>query len=134
MARAKEKTLSLLSRTTLTLDSVAGTELSMYTTSTGKKAIPIEVVLHSFSEAIDLAVVTFGKTGGTCDEFLGDQTLTNVGAGFADEVLVCKPLQAATPLAQLLLDAAEVFAAEITTAEATAATCVADVWGYEFDA
>ena len=135
MARAKEKVSSLLGSVAFPLDAVAGTELVLYTVPTGKKAVIIEVVLHSFDEAVDEAVVTFGVSGGDCDEFLGDQTLTNVGAGYADEVLVCKPIQAATPVAQLLLDAAEEFAAEITTAETTgSAACVADVWGYEFDA
>lgn len=135
MARAKEKTLSLLGSVAFPLDAVAGTELAIYTVPTGKKAVPVMVILHSFDEAVDEAVVTFGKTGGDCDEFLGNQTLTNVGAGFADEVLICQPIPNATPVAALLLDAAESFGAEITTAETTGnAACVADLWGYEKDA
>ncbi len=135
MARAKEKTLALLGSVTVDLAAVATTEVTLYTVPTGKKAIPIMVVARTFDEAVDESVVTLGITGGNCDEFLGDQTLTNVGAGFADECLILQPIPNATPVAALILDAAESFGCEITTAETTgAATCVMDVFGYEFDA
>ena len=84
-------------------------------------------------EVVDEAVVTFGKTGGSCDEFLGNQTLTVVGAGFADEALVIQPVPNATTVAALILDAGESFGVEISTAETTgAATCTMDVFGYEY--
>jgi len=135
MARAKEKVLSLLGSETIDLAAVAGTEVGMYTVPTGKKAIPLLVVARTFDEAVDESVVTLGKTGGSCDEFLGDQTLTNVGAGFADEALIMQPIPNATPVAALVLDAAEEFGCEITTQETTgAATCIMDLWGYEYDA
>ncbi len=135
MARAKEKTLALLGSAAVNLAAAAATEVSLYTVPTGKKAIPIMVVARTFDEAIDESVVTFGKTGGACDEFLGDQTLTVVGAGFADEALIIQPIPNATTVAALVLDAAESFGVEITTQETTgAATCVMDVWGYEYDA
>ena len=86
MARAKEKVLALLdSVSAIPLDAVAGTEKVLYTVPSGKKAIPVMVIAHTIDEAIDEAVVTFGKSGGDCDEFLGNQTLTVVGVGFADE-------------------------------------------------
>lgn len=135
MARAKEKTLCLLGRATVDLAAAADTEKVLYTTPSGKKAIPVLVVAHSFDEAVDESVVTLGKGGGSCDEFLGDQTLTNITAGFADECLILQPIPNAIPVAALILDAAETFACEITTAETTGvATCVMDVWGYEYDA
>lgn len=135
MARAKEKTLSLLGSVAVDLAAVADVEVVLYTVPSGKKAIPVLVVARSFDEVVDESVVTFGKSGGTCDEFLGDQTLTVVGAGFADEALIIQPIPHATPVAALILDAGEEFAVEITTAETTgAATCVMDVFGYEYDA
>ncbi len=135
MARAKEKTLALLGRVAVDLAAVADTEVVLFTTPSGKKAIPIMVVAHTFDEVVDEAVITLGITGGTCDEFLGDQTLTNIGAGFVDECLILQPIPNATPVAALILDAAESFGVEITTAETTgAATCVMDVFGYEYDA
>lgn len=135
MARAKEKTLALLGSATIDLTQAADTETVMYTVPSGKKGIPVMVVARDFDEAVDQAVVTLGKAGGTCDEFLGNQTLTNVGAGYADECLIMQPIPNATPVTALILDAAEQFACEITTPETTGtATCVMDVFGYEFDA
>ncbi len=132
MARAKENVLSLLGSETIDLTAAGGTEVSLYTVPSAKIGIPVFVMLHSFNEAVDEAVVTGGITGGDCDEFVGDRTLTNVGAGFADETLKLEPIPNATPLAGLLIDAAESFGIEITTPETTgAATCIADLWGYE---
>jgi len=132
MARGKEKTICLLGSVAVDLTAAGGTEVSLYTVPTGMIAIPVFVMLHSFDEAVDEAVVTSGRTGGDCDEFTGDRDLTNVGAGFADEALKLEPIPNATPLAGLILDAAESFGIEITTPETTgAAACVADVWGYE---
>ena len=136
MARAKEKVLALLdSVSAIPLDAVAGTEKVLYTVPSGKKAIPVMVIVRTIDEAIDEAVVTFGKSGGDCDEFLGNQTLTVVGVGFADEALILQPIPNATPVAALILDAGEEFAMEITTAETTGTpTCTMDVFGYEYDA
>lgn len=135
MARAKEKTLALLGSATVNLAAVADTEVVLYTVPTGKQAVPVMAVARDFDEAVDEAVVTLGITGGLCDEFLGDQTLTNVGAGFVDEALILQPIPNATPVASVVLDAAESFGVEITTAETTgAATCVVDLFGYEYDA
>ncbi len=97
--------------------------------------IPVLLILCDFDEAVDEAVITAGKTGGACDEFVGNRTLTAVGAGFADEALLIGPIPNATPVTSLILDAAESFGVEITTAETTgAATCTAEVWGRERDA
>lgn len=133
---AKEAGLMLLSSTTgVNLAATAGTDKALYVVPSGKKAIPVMVVAHTFSEAVDEAVVTFGITGGTCDEFLGDQTLTAVSASYADEVLIIQPVPNATPVAALVLDAAETFGVQITTAETTgSATCTMDVFGYLYDA
>ncbi len=135
MARAKEKTLSLLGSAVIALDAVAATEVSLYITPTGKQMIPVLLILCDFDEAVDEAVITAGKTGGDCDEFVGDRTLTNVGAGFANEALLITPIPNATPLASVILDAGEEFGVEITTAETTGtASCTAEIWGRERDA
>ena len=133
--RIEENTISRLgTETAVPLDAVAGTEKVLYTAPSGKKAIPLIVVMRDFDEAIDEAVVTFGVSGGDCDEFLGNQTLTNVGAGFANEALILQPIPNATPVAALILDAGDEFAMEITTAETTGTpTCAIDVFGYEID-
>jgi len=135
MARAKEKALSLLGSATVNLAAAAGTEVVLYTTPTGKQMIPILVIGCDFDEAVDESVITAGKGGGDCDEFVGDRTLTNVGAGFADEALLIAPIPNATPVVSCILDAGETFAVEITTQETTgAATCTMEVWGRERDA
>ena len=133
--RAKEKVLSLLGSVTIDLAAVAGTEVVLYTTPTGKQMIPVLLILDDFDEVVDESVITAGIGGGDCDEFVGDRTLTNIGAGFADECLHIAPIPNATPLVSCVLDAGETFAVEITTQETTgAATCIGEVWGRERDA
>ena len=123
------------SESSVALDAVAGTEKVLFVVPAGKKFIPVMVIIRTIDEAIDECVVTFGITGGTCDEFLGDQTLTVVGAGYADEALIIQPVPNATTVAALILDAAESFGMEITTAESTGTpTCTIDVFGYLYDA
>jgi len=135
MARSKEKVLSLLGYATVDLAAAAAVEVVLYTTPTGKQMIPILLIACDFDEAVDESVITAGKGGGDCDEFVGNTTLTNVGAGFADECLHIMPIPNATPVASLVLDAGETFAVEITTQETTgAATCTMEVWGRERDA
>ena len=90
------------------------------------------VIGKDFTEIVNESVVTFGQSGGTCDEFLGNQTLTNISAGAVDEALVIQPIPNATPVAGLVLDAGEEFAVEITTQETTVvgvATCKMTVLG-----
>ena len=66
MARAKEKTISLLSSTaSVNLAAAADTETALYTVPSGKKAVIVLVVARTFDEVVDEAVVTFGKTGGS---------------------------------------------------------------------
>jgi len=136
MADLRENSIALVSSTTgVPLDAVADTEKALYVVPTAKTFIPVMVIMHDFDEAIDEAVVTFGKTGGDCDQFLGDQTLTNITAGNADEALILQPIPHGTTAVGLTLDAAETFGMEITTAETTGTpTCTIDVFGYLQDA
>lgn len=118
------------------LNAAAGTELVMYTCPTGKKFLPLCVIAYDFNEAIDEVVITFGKIGGSCDEFLGDQTLTNITAGFANEPLTMQPIPNATPVTGLIINAGESFGMEITTPETTGSgtSCTLSVFGFEYDA
>jgi len=129
MSDLKEKGMALLSRTTgCSLAAVAATEKNLYTVPTGKSAIVTHVVLHTFSEDCTTAVITLGIAGGTCEEFLGDTTLTGITASFASQYLVLTKVPNATPVAHTILTAAQIFAMEITTAGA--GTCTIDVFGY----
>jgi len=135
MADAKEKTIALLSSTaSCDLNAAGGTEKSLYTVPTGKILIVDHVILHTFSADTANAVVTFGHTGGTCDEFLGDQTLTGITAAYAAQCLKCAIVPNATPVVNVPFTAAEVFAMEITTAAGSACTCTVEVWGHLIDA
>lgn len=116
------------------LNAAAGTEKSLFTVPAGQIFIPDHVMMHTFSADTTNAVVTFGKTGGTCDEFLGDQTLTGITAAFATQALKLLPAPNATPVAIPYFAAAEVFAMEITTAAGVACTCTIEVWGHIIDA
>jgi hypothetical protein len=132
---AKERTISRISVTTgCDLNAAADTEKSLYTIPEGKKLIVDAVVLHTFSADTLAAVVTFGKTGGSCDEFLGDQTLSNITASYATQALKCTIVPNATPVANTIFAAAEVFGMEITTPAGSACTCTVEVWGHLIDA
>ncbi len=136
MSDMKELGITLISSTAdVPLNVAAGTDKVLYVVPAGKKMIPVIVVIRTISEAIDESVVTLGITGGSCDEFLGDQTLTVVAASFADEVLILQPVPHGTLVAALVLDAAESFGIQITTEETTGtASCTIDVFGYLYDA
>ena len=116
------------------LNAAGGTEKSLFTVPAGTILIPDHVRMHTFSADATNAVVTFGATGGTCDEFLGDQTLTGITASYATQALKLLPVPAATPVAIVCFAAASVFAMEITTAAGVACTCTVEVWGSLIDA
>ena len=129
MSDVKEKAISLISSTALCdLSAAPATEKSLYTIPAGKSLIVTEVILHTFSADPTTAVITFGKTGGDCDEYLGDQTLTGITASYATQALRLTVVPNATTVAQSIFTAAQVFAMEITTAGA--GNCTIDVFGY----
>ncbi len=131
MSLASEKTLYLVESTAaVDLNGAPAAETELFEVPVGKTFIPIMVVLRSYSADTASAVVTIGETGGDCDEFLGDQTLSNITAGYADECSVLMQVPAATPAAGLILDAGEKLGLEITTAAGGACTCTVDVFGY----
>lgn len=116
------------------LNAAGGTEKGIFTVPAGTIMIPDHVWLHTFSADSANAVVTFGATGGTCDEFLGDQTLTGITASYATQALKMYIIPNATPVVTVYFAAAAVFAMEITTAAGGACTCTAELWGRLIDA
>ena len=134
MADAKEKTIALISSTAaVNLAAVATTEKALYTVPTGSTLVVTNVVMRLFSgdEHGTPPIVTFGIGGGACDEYLGDQTI-NVTANYANEYLMLRPIQAATPVTGDIVPAASSFSMEITQANGAALTCTIDVFGYLF--
>jgi hypothetical protein len=128
MADAKEKTIALISSTSVNLNQGAGTEIELFTVPAGKTLVPVVIIMRAFTAAVNNSVVTFGKTGGTADEFLGDQTLTNItGTG---DFLIIQPVPNATSPKAEFFTAGQIFALEITTDEAGALTSTVDVFGY----
>jgi len=102
---------------------------------TGKTFIPDFVVMDEFDGALGEAVVSFGVYDGNCNEFTGGNiTLTNIGAGYATDCLIVRPVPSATPVASCILVAGEFFAMEIQTKEDAAATCRIKVFGHFDDA
>ena len=114
------------------LAAVAGTEKNLVSACpTGKIFIPIMVILDEFSddEHATPPIITLGVAGGDCDEFLGNQTLSNITAAYATEVIILQPIPAATPVVSVKLTAGEVFAMEITQANGAALTARVSVMG-----
>ncbi len=131
--RFYEGVIALLSSTpSVDLNGAPTTETALYTVPTGKVLVVDHIIMRAFSGNCTTAVVTFGKTGGTCDEFLGDQTLTN--ASGTGDYLIVSPVPNATPPKVEFFTAAQVFAVEITTAEGGVLTCTIDVFGYLYTA
>ena len=99
---------------------------------TGKDLIVDHVVMDEFSadEHATPPIVTFGKYGGSCDEFLGDQTISCITADYANEAVIFRPVPAATPVHSCVLHAGEFFAMEITQANGAALTARVSVFGH----
>jgi hypothetical protein len=116
------------------LAAVADVEEVLYIVPAGYSFVPFAVLLRSFSaeENATPPIITLGKGGGSCDEFLGNQTLSNITAAYATEVIILQPVPAATPVCVDLIPALSAFSLEITQANGAELTCVADVYGYLF--
>ncbi len=99
---------------------------------TGLILVPVMVILDEFSadEHGTPPILTFGVFGGACDEFLGDQTLSNITAAYATETIILQPVPSATPAVAVGLTAGEFFAMEITQANGAALTARISVLGF----
>ena len=131
MSALTENAITLLESTAaVDLNGAGGTETSLYTVPTGKTCIVTHIVLRNMSADAANAVVTFGKTGGTCDEWRGDQTLAALDGTTKYTVLYLDQGTNDTPEAAVQFDAADVVGVEITTQAGGASTCTMDVFGY----
>jgi hypothetical protein len=116
-----EETPKIMDFTQVNLNAAADTETELYVCPENYEAYVIGVLCTNFSAACGTAVVTFGETGGTCDEFLGDTTLTNISG--TNDSLIAEQVPSATPPKKQILNAGDSFGVEITTAEGSALTC-----------
>ena len=131
MADLRENAIALLESTAaVDLNGAAGTETSLYTVPVGKTCIVTHIVIRGMSADAANAVATFGKTGGSCDEWRGDQTLSGLDGTTKYTVLYLDQGTNDTPEAAVQFSAADVVGIEITTAAGSASTATIDVFGY----
>lgn len=129
MADLKEKSIALLSSTTVSFAAEAATTL--YTVPTGKKCIPFAFCIRPGADPVD-CTATFGSTGTSATSILDTQTFhTNVDS--ATEAGWALPVPAATTVAVPVLAAGDVI--QITIAGGGGgATNTVDFFGYLVDA
>jgi len=131
MAHLNENAITLLETTAgVNLNAAAGTETALYTVPAGKTALVTHIVIHSVSADANLSVVTFGKTGGACDEFRGDQTLSDLDAAGKYTVVYLDQGVNDTPESATEFDAGDEVGVEITTAAGNSCTCTMSVFGF----
>ncbi len=70
--------ISLVGSATVDLNAAADTEVALYTVPSAREFIPDSVVPCDLSADALAAVITLGKAGGSCDEFLGDTALAGL--------------------------------------------------------
>ncbi|MCK9598050.1 MAG: hypothetical protein M0R06_03350 [Sphaerochaeta sp.] len=112
MADSKEKTIALLSATTIDLTTAAATNL--YTVPTGKRCILHCAVVVCGSAASTTAGITIGQSTDT-DDFLTEQTLTNLAAQY--DAVTCMPVPNATPVKTKSYAAGTIIQCEVATAD-----------------
>jgi len=130
MARAKEKTLALLS-STAAVDMKTSAKNTLYTVPTGKKAIITHVVVRQPSASLADGVDYDLGDGAACDTWRQAISLTTMTAT-TDFMVI--PSIAATPVKYTVFDAGDAFGIKPITGSTLAATATIDVFGYEFDA
>lgn len=121
--RLKERGVGWKAGVEVNLNAAADAEVSLYTIPAGDVGYLMAVLLYDFSAACTTAVITAGKTGGTCDEFLGNTTLSNISG--TSGYLMLLPVPSATPAECEKFDAGDIIGIEITTPEGSALTCKA---------
>lgn len=118
MADVKEKTISLLSATTVALDSAAATTL--FTVPVGKRCVVTHAILVAGANA-STSVVTIGQVGALTD-FLGSQTLSAIDAQF--DIAILQPIPAATTAKVESYAAGTVIQMDVTTGNGGATNTV----------
>jgi len=117
VADLKEKSISLLSSTTLSVQSTGATTL--YTVPTGKRCVLHHARVICGTAASTTAIITFGQVGALTD-FLGSQTMTNLAAQY--DSVICSPVPNATPVKTKSYAAATIIQVNVGTADADGST------------
>ena len=110
MAALKDKAISLLSSTTVSLASA--TQTTIFTVPTGKRCILFAAEIVAGADA-STSTVTIGQVGALTD-FLGTQTLSNLDAQF--DSVWCLPVPNATPVKGKSYAAGTVIQVDVTSA------------------
>lgn len=110
MAALKEKAITLLSATTVSLASA--TQTTLFTVPTGKRCVLDSAVIVAGADA-STSTVTIGKSTALTD-FLGTQTLSNLDAQY--DVVTLVPIPAATPVKAKSYAAADIIQISVTSA------------------
>jgi len=123
----------LAERSDVNLNAAVDSEMTLYTVPSGREAMIIAVLPHELSADAALAVITLGKRGGSCDEFMSDVTLARLDA--VDKVGIIQPHSNPSEVAyvQDRLVAGDEFGIEITTAAGGACTGTFTTIGYEWE-
>jgi len=110
MAALKEKAITLLSSTTVSL--AAATQTTLFTVPTGKRCVLHCAVVVAGADA-STSTVTIGKSSALTD-FLGTQTLSNLDAQY--DTVILMPIPAATPVKMKSYAAADILQVDVTSA------------------
>lgn len=109
---------------------------NIYTVPVGKKAVVAIIVMRSFSGAASVAELSFGWVD--ADDVTAVFTLSDPGSpSTGDAVLLHVFISGGTTMLRQKIaigNAADVFGATVTTEEGSVLTCVADIFGYTYDA
>ena len=133
MAALKDNAITLLNSTAaVDFNGAPDAETALYTVPVGKTCIVTHLVIRTLSADALLTVVTFGKTGGTCDELRGNQILSGLDGVTKYTTIYLDQGTNDTPEAAVMFAAGDVLGVEITTAAGAGCTATIDAFGYEF--
>ena len=128
MADLKEKSISLLSETTVSLAAVAATTL--YTVPTGKRCVLTHAILVAAADC-STSVLTIGQSTAKTD-FVNSATLSSIDAQY--DVAYMSPLPSATiPPKIESYAAATIIQVDVTTANGAAGNTIY-LFGFLYDA
>jgi len=123
MPNLKEKSVSLLSSTTVALNANAATTL--YTVPVGKRCVLSHAILVAGADA-GTTTVSIGQVGALTD-FLAINTLSNIDA--ANDAAILRPVPNTTPLLSKSYAAATVIQMDVTN-QAGGATNTVYLFGF----
>ena len=109
MPDMNDEGISLISTTTVNHSAIAAEPL--YTVPPGKKFLPDHIKVKAAGN--EAATIVSAGLSTALTDFLPNQTLSNLDA--ADDMVILKPIQAATPLQLQVYVAGEIFSVDVTT-------------------